>query len=142
MDRLVWIDPEGFLDHDWMMVLVEQPTGVSYRHQYGGTACRQATVQGYLVPVFSRVAFNRLRHLFEEALQGAGTWNYRWTDDERAEVRASVALLRMSPSVWTDHPDDLVNLSLDEGRFTEADEAWLPVVSADGPGWLLWPNSD
>jgi hypothetical protein len=77
VERLVWIDAGGFVDHDWMMVLVEQPTGVSYRHQYGGTACREGTREGYLVPVFSRNGFTRLRELFEGTLQGAvpGTTN-------------------------------------------------------------------
>ena len=37
MNRLVWIDPDGFVDHDWMAVIVRAATGISYRQQYGGT---------------------------------------------------------------------------------------------------------
>lgn len=33
-------------------------------------------------------------------------------------------------------------LVLDETRLDELDEAWLPVVCADGPAVLIWPNSD
>ncbi|WP_460358611.1 DUF6210 family protein [Actinoallomurus acanthiterrae] len=33
-------------------------------------------------------------------------------------------------------------LELDEERLHELDEAWTPVVTADGPGILVWQNSD
>ncbi|WUO43891.1 DUF6210 family protein [Streptomyces sp. NBC_00285] len=31
---------------------------------------------------------------------------------------------------------------LDESRLAEADEAWVPVLTPDGPGVLTWENSD
>ncbi|WP_425427549.1 DUF6210 family protein [Actinomadura meyerae] len=34
------------------------------------------------------------------------------------------------------------NLELDEERLRELDEAWVPVITADGPGILVWQNSD
>ncbi|MEU6356441.1 DUF6210 family protein [Streptomyces sp. NPDC047072] len=33
-------------------------------------------------------------------------------------------------------------LDLDESRLAEADEAWVPVLTPDGPGVLTWENSD
>ncbi|MFJ9461250.1 DUF6210 family protein [Kitasatospora sp. NPDC101447] len=33
-------------------------------------------------------------------------------------------------------------LQLDESRIREADEAWVPVITPDGPGVLVWLNSD
>ena len=30
----------------------------------------------------------------------------------------------------------------DQSRLTELDEAWVPVIAADGPGVLVWNNSD
>ena len=33
-------------------------------------------------------------------------------------------------------------LELDEDRLGEADEAWIPVATSDGPGILVWRNSD
>lgn len=142
MSRLVWVDPDGFLDHDWMAVIVRAETGVSYRQQYGGTACRQGTVEGYLVPVFSRDAYAKLTELFEGTLQGAGTWNWRWPDDLLTVLREAVALVRMPPSEWTDFPDQSQPLILDAARLEEVDEAWIPVTCPDGPGVLTWPNSD
>ncbi len=91
MNRLVWIDPDGFVDHDWMAVIVRAATGISYRHQYGGTACRHGTVEGYLVPVFFRAAYSRLRTLFEETLQG--TWNWTWLEGLLAELRVTVGMI-------------------------------------------------
>lgn len=35
-----------------------------------------------------------------------------------------------------------VPLALDESRLGEVDEAWVPVVTPDGPGVLVWENSD
>ena len=142
MNRLVWIDPDGFVDHDWMAVIVRAATGISYRQQYGGTACRHATVEGYLVPVFFRAAFSRLRTLFEETLHGAGTWNWTWPEDLLAELRVTVGMIGMPPSTYTDVAEDTQPLVLDETHLDELDEAWLPVVCADGPAVLIWPNSD
>jgi hypothetical protein len=79
VSRLVWLDPDGFLDHDWMAVIVHEQTGISYRHQYGGTACRHGTVEGYLVRVFSRAAYTSLTGLFEGRLRARGTGRGRMT---------------------------------------------------------------
>ncbi|MDX8149202.1 DUF6210 family protein [Lentzea sp. BCCO 10_0061] len=37
---------------------------------------------------------------------------------------------------------ELTVLRLDESRIREADEAWIPVITPDGPGLLVWCNSD
>ena len=34
------------------------------------------------------------------------------------------------------------HLVLDESRLSEADEAWVPVMTPDGPGVLVRENSD
>jgi hypothetical protein len=31
-----------------------------------------------------------------------------------------------------------VRLKLDDSRLTDADEAWIPVITPDGPGGLIW----
>jgi hypothetical protein len=87
VSRLVRIDPDGFLDYDWMAIIVRAETGVSYQQQSGGTACRQGTVEGYLVAVFSRAAHAKLTGLFEDTLQGAGTWKWRWPDELLTTLR-------------------------------------------------------
>jgi hypothetical protein len=140
--RVVNLDLEGFLDHDWMLVVVQGSTGVHYRHQHDGHACRPGSVEGYLVPVFSRDGLVRLRRMFEEAFRGAGTWNYRWTLDQRRELAAAVSLVGMPPSGAGDIAGESAARQLDVARLSAVDEAWVPVVTPDGPGLLPWPNSD
>ena len=94
------------------------------------------------MPVFFRSAYSRLRTLFEETLRGAGTWNWTWPEDLLAELRATVGMIGMPPSTCTDVAEETQPLVLDETRLDELDEAWLPVVCADGPAVLIWPNSD
>ena len=138
--RFVFLDPDGSAGDDWLYVVVEANTGVFYRQQYGGTACRQGQVEGYLVPLFGPDGLNALRELFEKRFRGAGTWNKVWPDDERARLRDSVAML----GYWAcdASSEELTVLSLDESRIREADEAWVPVLTPDGPAVLLWANSD
>ncbi|MFF2325832.1 MULTISPECIES: DUF6210 family protein [unclassified Streptomyces] len=138
--RYVYIDPDGASSPDWKYVVVEARTGVVYQNQYGGTACRQGKVEGFLVPVYAPDELEGLRGLFEEHFRGAGTWNHAWTPDERATLRSAVADIRY----WSgDEVDQQPHeLRWDESRLGETDEAWVPVLTPDGPGVLLWFNSD
>ncbi|WP_141725206.1 DUF6210 family protein [Micromonospora pallida] len=124
----------------WLYVVVEAQTGVLYQHQYGGTACRQGQVEGFLVPIAGADALDALRQLFEKDLSGAGTWNYSWPDEERIRLRQIIGGI----SYWAcdGHSEELHALRLDESRIREADEAWIPVITPDGPGVLVWFNSD
>jgi hypothetical protein len=136
--RYVALDPVGA--DGWLYVVVRAPTGVFYLQQYGGTACRQGQAEGFLVPVFGPLGAGRLRELFEGHFQGAGTWNYQWPDDEVARLRAGVEGIgywACDGSSETPGP-----LRLDEQNLRDADEAWVPVLTPDGPGVLVWPNSD
>ncbi|GAA4056435.1 DUF6210 family protein [Actinomadura miaoliensis] len=137
--RYVFLDPDGTADV-WLYVVVEAPTGVFYQQQYGGTACRQGQVEGYLVPVYGLDALNALRTLFEQHFRGAGTWNHSWSPEERDRLRDGVeGVTFWACDGWTEEPHAL---KLDESRMAEADEAWIPVLTPDGPGVLLWFNSD
>jgi hypothetical protein len=124
----------------WLYVVVGARTGVFYQQQYGGTACRQGQVEGFLVPVFGPDSLAQLRGLFEGDFRGAGTWNYRWRVEEVDRLREAVAGICYwaSDGVTEDpHP-----LQLDEQQLSEADEAWIPVLTPDGSGVLVWFNSD
>src|SRR5262245_60782508 len=48
--RIVEIDPDGTQD-TYLGVIVEYPTGVTYRQQCAGTECDQRSVDGYFVPL-------------------------------------------------------------------------------------------
>ncbi|MGS2617385.1 DUF6210 family protein [Micromonospora sp. LZ34] len=42
----------------------------------------------------------------------------------------------------TSHSEEVHPLRLDESRMREVDEAWVPVITPDGSGVLVWFNSD
>lgn len=138
--RFVYLDPDGGAGDEWLCVVVEAKTGVFYQQQCGGTACRRGQVEGYLVPLFGPDGLDALRGLFERHFRGAGTWNHEWSDDERARLRESIAII----GYWAcdGSEEELTVLRLDESRIREADEAWIPVITPDGPGLLVWCNSD
>jgi hypothetical protein len=138
---VVTIDPDG-IGPDWMYVIVQRGTGVWYDQQYGGTACRHGRVEGYLVPVYDADTRRLLDALFIQDLEGTGLWGGARRPDDTivARVREAVSRVRY----WASEPDvsSAHQLALDEVRLVEIDEAWLPVVTPDGPGFLVWPNSD
>ncbi|MDX3078363.1 DUF6210 family protein [Streptomyces sp. MI02-7b] len=138
--RFVFLDPDGISAGGWLHVVVEAKTGVVYQQQYGGTACRQGQVEGFLVPLFGPDELDALRQLFEKDFRGAGTWNYAWPDDKLDKLREIIEAIRYWASDGaTEEPHAL---RLDESRIREADEAWVRVITPDGPGVLLWFNSD
>lgn len=137
----VMIDPDGTYPAEWMYVVVHYPTGVTYGHQYGGTACRWGRVEGFLVPVQSDEARSRFDELFLHQLHGTGLWGGSKAPDDALVKHLSdaVALIRYWDANEATTPSPL---SLDVARAKEIDEGWLPVITADGPGILIWPNSD
>ncbi|MET0134978.1 MAG: DUF6210 family protein [Kibdelosporangium sp.] len=137
--RFVSLDPDGMAD-GWLYVIVTAETGVFYQQQFGGTACRQGQAEGFLVPVDGSDALGALRELFEKDFGGAGTWDYSWRDDEQDKLNRIIAGIRYWAS--DGHTEEPHDLRLDESRMREADEAWVPVLTPDGPGVLVWSNSD
>jgi hypothetical protein len=138
--HFVSLDPDGTAADDWLYVAVAARTGVFYQQQYGGTACRQGQVQGFLVPLNGADAVPALRELFEKDFRGAGTRHHPWSPEEWARLGRIVGDI----TYWAcDGHDEVPHaLRLDEERTVEADEAWLPVLTPDGPGVLMWCNSD
>jgi hypothetical protein len=139
--RYVVLDPDGMAGGTgWLYVVVRAQTSVFYQQQYGGTACRHGQAEGFLVPVHGPESLSQLRELFEAHFRGAGTWNYQWGDEEAGSLRKAIEGIRY----WAGdalsampHP-----LQLDEQQLSDADEAWVPVLTPDGPGILVWFNSD
>lgn len=73
-------------------------------------------------------------------MKRSGSRGLTWSPDLLDRLRSAVALHVYGSAnrddVW---PAPLV---LDESRLAEADEAWVPVLTPDGPGFLTWENSD
>jgi Family of unknown function (DUF6210) len=138
--RLVMLDPDGTAPAGWMHVIVRAPTGVVYQQQYGGTATLLGEVEGYLVPVHDHEALATLRSVFERDLRGAGTSGAPLAQVLLDRVRQAVSQVRF----WQhdDDHDQPHQLVLDDSRLRELDEAWIPVRTPHGPGYLVWSNSD
>jgi len=138
--REVFVDQSGFLLHPWMAVLCQADTGIRYSHRTSGVRCLSRSMDGYYVPVFNRETLACLRSLFEEEREGQGArQGPEVLTPYRERIRDAVSQVRMDSSVGG--PGE-VPLQLDYSRFGEADEAWIPVVTPNGPGVLIWENSD
>lgn len=135
---LVSLDP-GDSDISWLFVIVESSTGIAYSHQYGGTAVRYSSIEGYLVPVFCPPALVKLRQIFEEELHGSGTEGWPMTQAQLDRLREVVSEISFWESTKDEHVSELI---LNETRIREIDEAFVPILSPDGPGVLVWNNSD
>lgn len=122
----------------WLAVVIEHPTGVIYENQIGGMTNYQGRVEGFLVPVFNDEALAELQSVFEDELRGGGTRLMVWDPALWARLRAAVD----SVTYWPCDAGQPVNLAIDEERAGEVNEAWIPVLTPDGRGVLVWNNSD
>lgn len=155
--RTVVIDPDG-TSQSYCAVIVQHPTGVSYQQQCGGVECAQRSVEGYYVPLGGAlleaadgfVDFAKLTAVFH---QGKGCRfggspsrlppNTPTLPPDRLDVlRAVVATIPYWRSEDGPAEEHRVGLRLDEDRLGELLEAWVPVLTPDGPAILTWPNCD
>ncbi|MGH3240114.1 MAG: DUF6210 family protein [Spirillospora sp.] len=146
--RYVFLDPDGG-QRDWLYVVVRAETGIVYQQQYGGTANLLGGVEGYLVPLCGtdwasgRDGLLELREIFEKAMRGSGRAGGELSADLLDRVRSAVGVLHYWTSGRTSEwVPSHVPLRIDESRAGELDEAWIPVHTPDGPGVLVWDNSD
>ena len=139
VSRTVLIDPDG-TGPDWAYVVIAHRTSVRYQHQYGGTATRQGELEGYLVPVDATNARPLLDEVFVTRLRSVGSWGRPLEPDLFESVRAAVSQIRFWPN--TQGSPQVESLSVDVDRLDEMDEGWVPVVTSDVAGVLVWPNSD
>jgi hypothetical protein len=136
------LDPDGSgSGRGWVCVIVAAATGVVYRVQGGGFGCVPYEQEGYLIPLFGRDLDEELRAVFVGELHGQGTRGLDRPEPLLDRLRAAVAEFHLYGSA---NREDLypAPLALDESRLPEADEAWVPVVTPDGPAILTWENSD
>jgi Family of unknown function (DUF6210) len=127
---------------NWLYLVVARHTGVKYFQQYGGLLCRQAEEEGFLVPVTAPATLNAFHALFKGELAGLG----RIAANERDRILTeAVPYLRdvlRSIEYPGEYTEAAAHIVLDEERLSELDEAWVPVKTPDGPGYLAWVNSD
>ncbi|MFI9365230.1 DUF6210 family protein [Kitasatospora sp. NPDC053057] len=117
------------------------PTGVVHQNQCGGHACARYEQEGYLVPLSGTDLDEDMNEIFVGELKGWDKCGLEWPAGVLDRLRAAVDSLGMYGSGRSGdlYPPPLV---LDEPWLSEAAEAWIPVITADGPGVLVWENSD
>lgn len=146
MKRVVALGPEH---HDWLYLLVEAETGIEYHSQYGGSLCCQGSIEGYLRPL-ELSQLSELRSIFEVELGGTGTHQgaMNWPTELLTRLERAVESISFECSHVAENLEEqkvpltwqVASLSLDPSRIV--DEAWLSVLSSEGPGVLVWSNSD
>lgn len=119
-------------------------TGITYHNQVGGTACYQAELEGYIVPIeydyrpenYSDALCEKLANLFPEGNSG-------FIDQFLADKIQH--LLEDSPFTK--------DISINQDKLSESKEAWLHVIvsgsladtfnkAIERQAILTWPNSD
>lgn len=136
MNKSILLNPEES-DFPWLGLIVERKTGVVYVHQYGGVANLHGEIEGFYVPLFAPDAHETLLNMFHFELQQTGQNRspYRWLPGQRERVVDAIE----SIDYWAsdDIHEKLVMLSPHT-----IEEAWVPVKASDGPGVLVWENTD
>jgi uncharacterized protein DUF6210 len=138
---------DGDEPEDWLLLVVRAPTGVAYEQQYGGYVCNHVEVEGFLVPVCQPQVLAKLREAFADprlggrGILGTQGWPEKQLQDFIRDVESIVSTIGYRTT--SEEPlRDVPVVALDRERVHELDEAWVPVRTPDGPGYVAWVNSD
>jgi len=141
--RRILIDPDGTQGNNWLYVIVEGTTGVVYESQCAGTTNEAREAEGFLVPVTGAkldaaegsVDPMQLRAVFHNGTNCCSDGMLLCNQ----KLRTLEHLISTIP-YWSRTKRGC--LELDHSRLDELVEAWVPVITADGPGILVWNNCD
>lgn len=149
--RHVFLDPDETLPY-LLGVIIAHPTGVCYEHQCAGTETALRSLEGYFLPlgglrfepeegVFVPKELTEVFHRGKACLWGGQPWRLApglplLPADRLERLRSVVEAI----PYWSGNQRG--HLQVDEARLGELLEAWVPVLTADGPGVLAWANCD
>jgi hypothetical protein len=146
--RRVSLDPDGTWDPAWIVVVVAASTGVIYEQQCAGLATELRTLEGFLVPLggqkldpdAGKIDPGELTGVFHKGKDCAWGSGISLPPERLDNLRSVIA----SITYWKASGDDELrsHLELDDSRLEALTEAWAPVITADGPGVLMWHNCD
>jgi hypothetical protein len=123
---------------DGLFVIVPATTGVAYSNQCGGTACNYQRAEGFLVPVGSPRNLDSVKAWFRSRF-GESCWlDGRIAADPVLVLELATIIAELQ--CWAD--GNPIPLEVDMDRLVLGGEAWVPVRSPFGLGWLTWTNSD
>jgi hypothetical protein len=147
--RRVFLDPDGTLP-GLLGVVIAYPTGVRYEHQCAGTETVMRSVEGYFVPLGGPSTVPaQLTEVFHKGSacvwggtpQGLPPNTPDLPPDRLERLRALVEAIPYSTQSDADS-NERGPLRLDDSRLGELVEGWVPVLTPDGPGILVWENCD
>lgn len=138
--RKIFIDPDDTQDV-YLLVLVLAPTGIYYANQCAGYATDRRGAEGFLIPLIYPTLALKVYDWFWNNFQGYCDSPEVWTEEKIKQLKD---LVEEIPCWNTDglKNDEKQNLKLDITRMNECVEAWIPVLTPYGKGFLTLPNSD
>lgn len=138
--RRVDFDPDG-TDESYLGLVVQFASGVLYCQQCGGTGTEQREVEGYFVPL-SGVRFGSEGRIGPADLTAVFHRGKRclWGTPSADQLHRLTSLV--ADMAYWDVGGNRTRLQLDQSRLEEVREAWVPVLTPDGPAILTWPNCD
>ena len=149
--RFVFLDPDGS-SSPWIGVVIEAQTCVVYATQCAGTNTELRLIEGYFIPLggakinpeAGQIDPLGLSALFHRAGSGSYGGSVDVLPGERMEqLRRTVATIPCWATFLPGQAEDRREaLQIDDARLNQLCEAWVPVVTANGHGVLLWSNCD
>ncbi len=142
----VFIDPDGTLSGSYgVLLVVKSRTGIVYHTQCGGLASKERAVEGFLIPVGSKAKAEALRLVFQPYPFFDSEANS--SPDQLMEVTRKLQSIVTTITCFYGDPSNdadyhLAPLTLDLNTMDECLEAWIPVTSPFGAGFLTTLNSD
>jgi hypothetical protein len=139
--KKVFLDPDSTIK-DYLGVIIRHASGVIYSQQCGCTSTELRDVEGYYVPISGEPVrdegrYSIIMNLVSVFHQNKKNMGHPISADQRKQLKLVVESIP-----WWDADENRAHLKLDDNRLDEVTEAWVPILTPDGPGILTWPNCD
>lgn len=150
LPRTVLLDPDGTWNRRWLVAVIDAPTGVIYESQCAGVATDLRAQEGYLIPLgglktrtdhgaIDPAEFTAVFHEGDRCL-----WSMCGSSLPEDRLKLLQDLVADVP-FWVTHSDgteERLTMEVDMSRLEEVAEAWVPIITPDNPGVLMWDNCD
>jgi hypothetical protein len=147
--KVVVLDPDGSWS-PWLLVAIKSQTDVIYENQCAGTGCDHRLIEGFVIPVsgpWLRAEEGSITNEpFMQVFHQGNSCVWSWTGNKLPKDRLDrLRSLVENIPYWRCEGgggDQRLSIKLDEGRIFEIAEGWIPIITDDGPGVLLFQNCD
>jgi len=129
-----------------VFVILKGESHIQYSNQTGGTRCAHPVVEGYLIPMDRYCGVSDGLDLEKELRELTRDWwgenMENWLKEHGHLDRVKELVEYFHPVAWDFSNGIWCSIDLVELQRSKCGEAWLPVNTKMGPGWLTWENSD